>query len=60
MFPHAVRVVGQGEPIDICRAAALEAGEQSFFETVLVPFLRDQSNSNQNIIQCQRVKFLSF
>jgi hypothetical protein len=60
MYPHAVRRELQQNPASVCKRAALAAGEGSFCEAVLLPFLRAQEASYENRLQCERVKFRIF
>jgi hypothetical protein len=56
----ALRRELQQNPATVCERAARAVGEGSFCEAVLLPFLRAQEASDENRLQCERVKFRIF
>src|SRR5215831_6203856 len=54
-YPHAVRRELNQEPTAICRAAAQDANEMEFFETILLPHLHAQETDEVNRLHCQFV-----
>jgi hypothetical protein len=60
MYPHALRRELQQNPATVCERAARAVGEGSFCEAVLLPFLRAKEASDENRLQCERVKFRIF
>ena len=60
LYPHAVfREIGD-DPEEVGRSAAQMVGELEFFEKVLLPVLKQNLKSSENIAFCEHVRFKTF